>query len=70
MSNLWYSRISSLFLGICNNQIDHKMSGTFEEPQILLRFDALAEHHISQQASVRYIVHNGGYLFWKYLCSC
>lgn len=33
------------------------------EPQILLRFNALAEHPSSQQASVRYIVHDGAYLF-------
>lgn len=41
------------------------MNGTSEEPQILLRFNALSEHPSSQQASVRYIVHDGAYLSFR-----
>ena len=51
--------ISSLFLGICNSAIDQEIIGTQDHLQILLRFDTLAEHQPTQQASVRYIVHNG-----------
>jgi len=35
------------------------MYGTREQLHILLRFDTLAKHQSSQQASVRYIVHDG-----------
>jgi hypothetical protein len=38
------------------------MNGTAEQHQILLRFNSLAEHQSSQQASVRYIVHDGRYI--------
>ena len=51
--------IFSLFLGICNSAIDEEIIGSKDELQILLRFDSLAEHQSTQQASVRYIVHNG-----------
>jgi len=49
----------SLFLGICDSKIDNTINGTRDQPVILLRFDPIVEHLSCQQASVRYIVHNG-----------
>ncbi|CAF3504976.1 unnamed protein product [Adineta steineri] len=52
----------SLFLGICDNTIDEEINGTWEQMYILLRFNTLEEQQSTQQASVRYIVHNVGEL--------
>ncbi|UJR26645.1 hypothetical protein I4U23_007962 [Adineta vaga] len=49
----------NLFLGIYNSIVDQLLNGSREQLHILLRFDTLAEHQSTQQASVRYIVHNG-----------
>ena len=51
----------SLFLGICNSTLDQQLHGTREQPHILLRFNSLLKHQSTQNASVRFIVHNGLY---------
>ncbi|CAF3651828.1 unnamed protein product [Rotaria sp. Silwood1] len=48
-----------LFLGICDNTFDQQLHGTRQRPHMLLRFNSLTEHRSIQNASVRFIVHNG-----------
>ncbi|CAF1258225.1 unnamed protein product [Adineta ricciae] len=45
--------------GICDSTIDRELNGTREQPHILLRFHTLTNRLSTQQASVRYLVHNG-----------
>ncbi len=53
--------VLSLLLWICDSTLDQKLSGTRERPHILLRFNTLSTHQSTQNASVRFIVHNGFY---------
>ncbi|CAF3745324.1 unnamed protein product [Rotaria sordida] len=48
-----------LFLGICNNALDQQLHGTQQQPHMLLRFNSLIEHQSTQNASIRFIIHNG-----------
>ncbi|CAF3080742.1 unnamed protein product [Rotaria sp. Silwood2] len=48
-----------LFLGINNNTLDQQLHGTRQRPHMLFRFNSLTDHHSTQHASVRFIVHNG-----------
>ncbi|CAF1004233.1 unnamed protein product [Adineta ricciae] len=56
LSMMYYDH---LFLGICDSAIDQVLSGTREQPHILLRFNTLTNRLLTQQTSVRYLVHNG-----------
>ena len=53
----------SLFLGICDDALDHQLSGTRERPHLLLRSNTLQAQDAKQHPLVRFIIHDGKYSF-------